>query len=333
MAAPNARNWRAGLSAPAADAVVKRPTPGWKSALAWRASGLALTLLCIAAAAPATLLIREQAWTAPGDDLAYDMTHAPYECLATQTPETEIGRALFRSPALFGGPAARLGLSCNACHTSGRANGRFFLPELTNRAGAADVTSEWASKVRGDGVMNPVTIPDLAGATARASFGRAHEPSLEHFIGSVIGEEFQGPAPPDQAFHGVIAYVRALAPCPERDNTLTLEDAANDVRRALTAAQGADAPTASLVLLAAQDGLGRIVERLPRHSFLRDRNRLESLARELGAMRTNTDPRPALEAALPGWMARYDAAITQLAPRERDTYFNETTLAQALKTQ
>lgn len=283
-------------------------------------------LVFVAAAASSPLLLREQAWTAAGETLADDLTRAPGECLAERTQEVEIGRALFRSPALLGGPAARLGLSCNACHSDGRVNAHFLLPELTNRAGAADVTSEWSSHVRGDGVMNPVDIPDLTDASRRAGFGRARDPSLEHFVRSVIIEEFQGSPPPDPALAGVVAYVRALsstACAPPR--TLTLASAADEVRRALAAAEGADAPTASLLALAAQDAIGRIVERLPPRRFAGDRRRLEALARELGAVRDD-DIVVALETLLPGWRARFDAAIARIARRERRTYFNQATL-------
>lgn len=292
--------------------------------------GALAALLMLAAAAPAPLLLREQAWTAPREALAHDLTYAPAECAARSTPEAEIGRALFRSPALLGGPAARLGLSCNACHSNGRANLRFFLPEITNRAGAADVTSEWASHVRGDGVMNPVDIPDLAGAASRPAFGQRRDPSLEHFVRGVIVEEFQGAPPSDQAFAGVIAYVRTLdAECSPSETAITLTTAADDIRRALAAAESADPQTASLLLLAAQDGVGRIVERLPRGGFMSDRRRFEALARELGAMR-GQDFRAAAETSLPGWRARFDGAVSRVARRERRTYFNEATLRAAL---
>ena len=149
--------------------------------------------------------LREQIWTQVSPTLAHDITHGPGECLAaTQDPDArkaiEIGRALFRSPALLGGPAARTGLSCNSCHTDARVNAHFLLPELTNRAGAADVTSEWDSKVRGDAIANPRDIPDLVGVSARPTLGRLHEPSLERFVQSAIADEFQGSRPPDQAF-------------------------------------------------------------------------------------------------------------------------------------
>jgi hypothetical protein len=281
----------------------------------------ALCALLVAAAGPATpLLLREQTWTAPGETLAYDLTHAPSECLAARTPEIEIGRALFRSPLLLGGPAARAGLSCNSCHSNGRVNARFLLPELTDRAGAADVTSEWSSRVRGDATMNPVAIPDLAGIGARAAFGRARDPSLEHFTLSVIVEEFQGEPPPSQAFAGLIAYLRALDACPTGAAPITLAAVADDVRRALAAAESADAQTASLLLLAAQDAIGRIVERLPARRFARERRRMETLPHQLGALRAA----PAARAeALPAWRARFDAQLTRLARREQRSYFNQ----------
>ena len=291
----------------------------------------AALLLGAAAAPPSPLLLREQAWTAPSETLAHDLTHAPRECLTRRAPDIEIGRALFRGPALLGGPAARAGLSCHACHSNGRVNARFLLPELTDRSGAADVTSEWASKVRGDGVVNPVDIPDLASVGQRAALGRLRDPSLEHFVSSVIVEEFQGQPPPAQAFAGLLAYMRALSAdfCPPGEASVTLASAADDVRRALAAAQTADRPTESLLLLAAQDGIGRIVERLPPQAFARDRRRFEVLAREMGALRGAGDG--ALGEAIPGWRARFDAAVHTIARRERRTYFNEATVREALR--
>jgi hypothetical protein len=276
--------------------------------------------ISLGASAPPALLLRAQAWTAPGPSMAHDLTHAPRECLAASSPEIEIGRALFRAPAMLGGPAARAGLSCHACHGNGRVNARFLLPELTDRPGAADVTSAWASKLRGDGVLNPVAIPDLAGIARRQTFGQARDASLEHFVQSVIVEEFQGEPPPAQAFASVIAYMRALDECALEEAPITLAAAAGDVRRALAAARGAAPETAALLVLSARDGIGRIVERLPPASFAPERRVFETLARELGQ-----------GAASPAWSARFDAALARVAARERRTYFNERTLAAALR--
>jgi hypothetical protein len=276
--------------------------------------------------------MRAQAWTAPGASLAHDLTHAPGECLARRSTEVEVGRALFRSPGLLGGPAARAGLSCQACHTNGRVNGEFFLAELTNRAGAADATSEWASKMRGDGVMNPRDIPDLVGVGDRAALGQARDPSLEHFVLGVISEEFQGVSPPDEALRSLMAYLRALRvdACGSRETQITLALSADDVRRAVSAAEASDPQTAYLLLFAAQDAVGRIAERLPQSRFGRERSRLEALARELGSIRSEQNASLALSVVLPGWRARFDATVAQAARREDETYFNEETLSAAL---
>jgi hypothetical protein len=295
-------------------------------------TALAALLLAATASSAAPQLLRAQAWSANDATLAHDLTHAPRECAGALSPEAEAGRALFRSPGLLGGPAARLGLSCNACHSNGRLNATFFLPELTNRAGAADVTSEWASKVRGDGVMNPRDIPDLAGVAQRPTHGRLADPSLSHFVHSVIEEEFQGQAPSPQSFDDLMAYLRALDAheCAPGEVAITLGDAAGDVRRAVSAAERANAPSASALLLAAQDALGRVVERLPPPRFARQRRALELLSRELGAMRASSEVGAALETGGAGWSARFDAIIAQLAGQERATYFNEATLHRAL---
>jgi hypothetical protein len=288
-------------------------------------------LVLTGAAAPSALL-REQSWTAPGETLAHDLTHAQGECLAARTPDVEIGRALFRSPALLGGPAARAGLSCNACHSNGGVNARFLLPELTDRAGHADVSSEWASKVRGDGVLNPLAIPDLADVSQRTAFGHLREPSLDTFVRSVIVEEFQGEPPPAQAFDGMMAYLRALRSeaCPAVGSGITLASAADDVRRTVVAAESADSATARFLLLAGQDAVGRIVERLPPRRFARDRLAFEALSRELGALRNADDLSAGRSAALPGWLARFDATVARVSRRERRTYFNEATVRAAL---
>jgi len=294
-------------------------------------AALAALALAATAGAASPHLLRAQVWTADDRALAHDLTHAPRECVGALSPQAEAGRALFRSPGLLGGPAARVGLSCNACHSNGRVNATFLLPELTDRAGTADVTSEWASKVRGDGVMNPRPIPDLVGVGSRPTHGQHNDPSLEHFVHSVIEEEFQGPPPSPQSFDDLMHYLRALDP--QRcggEVRIMLTDAANDVRRAVSAAQNADAPTASALLLAAQDAVGRVVERLPETRFAPQRAGLETLSRDLGAMRYSADVRSALQTGAAGWSARFDAIIAQVAPRERQTYFNETTLRAAL---
>ncbi len=144
-------------------------------------------------------------------------------------------------------------------------------------------------------------------------------------------EEFQGEEPSAETMSALLAYMRALdeGECDRGAQRVTLAFAAEDVRRAVNAADGAAPETARLVLLAAQDAMGRIVERLPAQRFARERQTFEALARELGAMRGD-DVGANMEAALPGWRTRFDAAVARVARRERQTYFNERTLTRAI---
>jgi hypothetical protein len=183
-------------------------------------------------------------------------------------------------------------------------------------------------------VSNPVEIPDLNGVTRRTAFGQDRDPSLEHFLNGVIAEEFQGEAPSAATVANLVAYLRALdeGECDGRGlQPITLSSAADDVRRAVAAADGADEETARLVLLAAQDAMGRIVERLPARRFARERRGFETLSRQLGAMRSSGEMTTAMQVALPGWRARFDAAVSRVARRERQTYFNERALARAAR--
>jgi hypothetical protein len=78
-------------------------------------------------------------------------------------------------------------------------------------------------------------------------------------------------------------------------------------------------------VLAAQEALGRLAERLPAKRFGDARKSLEELARELGARRTHGLIADA------GWGAQFDALVAALGPRQSETYFNEATLRAALQ--
>lgn len=292
-----------------------------------------MAMALIAADAPPRIVLREQLWMrAPHS--AEALLEEPAECLAVRDAQIEAGRALFRSPFVLGGPSARVGLSCQACHTNGARNARFFLPELTDREGAADVTSSWSSAVRGDGVMNPRDIPSLVGAADRSAFGADGEPSLERFVRAVVVEEFQG-RDDAAAIAALVAYVRAqrFEACPDnpakRTTRVTLISAADDVRRAVAALSFA--PTRAAVALAARDAIGRIVERLPGDAFAQERRDLADLARGLAMPEDESDQ--ARNERLIAWRARFDGVMARAAQREDETYFNADTLSRALQSQ
>ncbi|GAB4525629.1 MAG: hypothetical protein Kow00133_14260 [Amphiplicatus sp.] len=304
------------------------------------ASALAIGAAQETGKAPA---LRAAAWLAPGADPRAALAQSPGECLRAPAGEearylVEVGRAAFRNPLLLGGPAARAGLSCDSCHRDGHDNPDFFLAGLSDAPGRADVTSSLFSKVRDDGVFNPLPIPGLVGAGGKTVFGeRARAPSLHAFIESAVIEEFQGAPPPASVIDGLAAYVAHLdeKACPDgpvpHTEARELETADRALAAAAAALRRSDAETADFLLTSAQQALGRIHERYAGPSLAEARATLEAAARDIG------DIRPLAGAHGQAALQRVEearAAIAALAPylaaqRERSLYDPEA-LAAAL---
>lgn len=238
----------------------------------------------------------DAAWLAPGADVVAFLTESPGECLRPPVDReqgyfVEVGRAAFRSPLLLGGQAARSGLSCNACHRDGRDNPAFFLEGLSDAPGAADVTSSIFSTVRDDGVFNPRPIPSLVDLPAPSH--KEGMAGLHAFIASAVIDEFQGAPPPPAVLDGLAAYIAHLDPaaCPDRPAPQTVTGDMQTAERALAAAASAaargDEPTTGFLLLAAQGQLGQVHARFP--GDREAQSRLESLSRDIGALRERAD--------------------------------------------
>jgi hypothetical protein len=155
-------------------------------------------------------------WIAADADKVRALTMAPVACELSPPgrPDSEslklaLGRIAFESPALLGGAAARMGLSCSSCHINGRGNADFFVAGVSSAPGTADVTSSLFSKVRGNGVFDPVAIPDLAARDGRQMKDRASKP-FEDKVRGLIVEEFDGQPPPPYVFDAVVAYLDSL---------------------------------------------------------------------------------------------------------------------------
>jgi len=227
-------------------------------------------LLLLAGAADQKLPIRELRWL-KSDDVLADLTRLPPECLAwpsdkEQRRQVAIGRALFRSPLLLGGQAARAGLSCASCHRNGRTNPHFNFPGVSGDPGTADVTASIMSEHRGDGIFNPKPIPDLGGDRARLKVVGA--PRLRDFVHGLITQEFDGPEPSPAALYALVAYVNALSPsaCPAGAGpAISLEGKFAEVDSAVglarTAYAAGDPATGRALLAAARSTLGAIDER------------------------------------------------------------------------
>jgi hypothetical protein len=226
------------------------------------------------AEAPKATGIKALRWMAPGADKIRALTTRPAACERLNGPfepapdgplsvtRRDIGRLAFESPALLGGAAARMGLSCSSCHLNGRDNPDFFVKGVSGAPGTADVTSSLFSKVRGDGTFNPAPIPDLAARDGKQIRDRKSAAFREKVHGLVV-EEFDGQEPPPYLFEALLDYL----------DSLDISECSNPAeRRPVTAS--VDIGAASLALNAAVDLLQQqkvedalMMTRIARHAL------------------------------------------------------------------
>jgi len=290
---------------------------------------LILALLLLGGAADQRQLpIREARWLKT-PDLVADLTAQPGECLTRPKKPSarravDVGRALFRSPLLLGGQAARAGLSCASCHRNGRGNPHFHFPGISGDPGTADVTASIMSEHRGDGIFNPKPIPDLGGEAAKLRVKGT--PKLREFVHGLITQEFDGPEPSPAALGAVVAYVNALSPSAcRKDGPITLEAKLVEVEAAVTLAErayaSADPITGRALLAAARSTLGAIDERY----------RLAGLERSREDLRAADATLFSLQEAGPGgqwqrWKRGWPAHLRALRSAERKSLFNPAVL-------
>jgi hypothetical protein len=180
--------------------------------------------------------------------------------------QRELGQLAFESPALLGGAAARMGLSCSSCHLNGRGNANFFVEGVSGAPGTADVTSSLFSKVRGNGTFDPVPIPDLAARDGKQIRDRKSRAFRDKVHGLIV-EEFDGQEPPAAVFAAVLAYLDSLDVAHCADPAARVQVAALDDYGAAFAAMTAmvtqkDQPEVALFYVrAARERLERLHER------------------------------------------------------------------------
>lgn len=301
---------------------------------------VAAAFLFSSSSAFASLPLEDARWASTDADLLRLLTQSPGECLAPVAQDdayrVEVGRVAFRSPFLFGGTAARAGLSCNACHRDGRDNPDFFLAELSGDPGTADVTSSVFSRAREDGAFNPVAIPTLVGVAGKATFGEtAPHGTLEAFIASAVTEEFDGEAAPFLV-EAIAAYLSHLDPkyCPAGARLTNVGDDLARARAALGAAERAlrqgDARTGDFLLLSARGLLKRIDAR---YSGLdAERAAIAELSAAIGAQRSlaAADPAAALQAA-PALLTQFDETAERLLAMQSKSLYDRNTLKRRLE--
>ncbi len=237
--------------------------------------------------------IRALRWLAKDADAVTFLTHQPVACesavAAGQGDRRKRGKLAFESPALLGGAAARMGLSCASCHLNGRGNPDFFVQGLSGEPGTADVTSSVFSKLRGDGTFNPVPIPDLAKKDGKQIRDRTSQAFRDKVHGLIV-EEFDGQEPPPEVFDDVLAYLDGLDIAACEDATRAEEQGSReDMFAAINAAgyaESAEGPPAVALfyLRVARERIERLHERFAGDGWDLSLVRLDlvEMSRELG---------------------------------------------------
>jgi hypothetical protein len=283
--------------------------------------GLAGTAALAGAAAPP--VFEALRWTAPGAELVV-LSEQPEHCVLftrgtdrqlINAPLINAGKALFNTPTLLGGQAAKAGLSCASCHVNGRNNPHFSLSGVSDRAGTADVTSSFFSTTRGNAKFDPVPIPDLA---APGKVSRAPESgALEPFIRSLIVEEFSGAEPGSNAIAALAAYVRAIRACTPDGDGAILRQLSDQTGLIETAIRGhkemikrGDAKSAQLLIAAARHQLLLIHERFAGSVFARERKALLSASTKLQQISQMSDL-AAQGTALKLWQTDFERGLVQ----------------------
>jgi hypothetical protein len=307
----------------------------------------AVFLCAMSAGVARAEVLTEYKWLAPGADPVAQVTRAPAECLkparnAEEAYEIEVGRVAFRTPEIFGGQAARVGLSCNACHINGRNNPTFFIDGVSGLPGTVDVTTAVFSKVRGDGVFNPRPIPSLVGTAFNTAYGHdAKVTSLREFVHGVEVEEFQGAEPDPKLFDALMAYVVALDPvgCDGPDVVpITLKSTLSDIDRGVSAldasvSRGDDAIGNTLVL-GLRSMLGRLNERFEGAALTEVTPEIAAASRGLDTLwRDNAGKPDAFHEALMTWRDDFHRTEAKLASLESKSLFSPAVIARVVSEQ
>jgi hypothetical protein len=289
--------------------------------------------IAVAASPPLFETLR---WTESGAELEALSTQ-PATCLdfddAAQ-PLVQAGHALFNTPMLLGGQAAKAGVSCASCHVNGRDNPHFSLAGVSDKAGSADVTNSFFSAARGNAKFDPATIPDLAvpGKVPREDGNKV----LDSFIRDLIVEEFSGAEPSETELEALAAYVRAIRACPDSDKTLiqrSLTDQTTIIRSALTAAtamedRGDRQKEVGRLIAAARHQLGLISERYAGPALKSERALLLKASRELQAVIQSDNQGKAITQ----WQSQFNNELARsLQRKESASLYNPQLLARGLK--
>jgi Di-haem cytochrome c peroxidase len=183
----------------------------WIAALA-----LGVLIVCLFGRVMAFPVDGDQTTLPPRTELNEDALDRPREVFRSEAAGgksylVNLGNLAFGSPAILGGVARQAGISCETCHVNGAGNARFFMPEMSTRAGNFDTTGPLFNPKADNLVLDPVRIPSLRGARYLAPYGNdGRMASLRDFVRNVIVNEFAGSEPSPIILDALVAYIQDI---------------------------------------------------------------------------------------------------------------------------
>ncbi len=149
----------------------------------------------------------EFAWFKDDYSRVVAVTARPAECVnQLANPKFNLGRLAFNSPRLLGGQAGRMGLNCASCHPAGRSEDQFFVRQISDQPGRADISHHFLSSQGGDKSFNPMPIPDLANVNTLRFKDRTNT-DFDNLLTRLIEIEFDGQAVSDRVFESLKLYL------------------------------------------------------------------------------------------------------------------------------
>jgi len=149
----------------------------------------------------------EFAWFKDDYSRVIAVTKRPIECVKQlDNPKFNLGRLAFNSPRLLGGQAGRMGLNCASCHPAGRSEDQFFVRQISDQPGRADISHHFLSSLGGDNSFNPMPIPDLANVNTLRFKDRTNS-DFDDLLKRLIEVEFDGQTTADRVFESLKLYL------------------------------------------------------------------------------------------------------------------------------
>lgn len=277
-------------------------------------------------------------WFKTNDAALKALSSTPAECLANgDSAQVKLGRIAFNSPRLLGGHAARMGLSCASCHPAGRRSDGFFIDQISDQPGTADVTHSIFSSSGGDQVFSPIRIPDLADPKDLKIADRNSEKFHQQITG-LIEVEFDGQPAPNQIFEALRVYLlnTNIRHCADPDlrtqKTLTndweiVHDGLELIESAIV---NSDAQTLTFLIAAVRAQMEAIYRRFGIEPINDVDQAMVEISRELSGLTTLKSTERRLK-ELKTVRANANILFQKLADNEKTSAYNSIVLSNYLK--